>query len=50
MLGGKERLMNKDKDKEPEDTSEVEDKKFVSTDDLISKWYDSRGSGGWTGD
>ena len=28
----------------------AEPKDFVSTDELISKWYDSRGSGGWTGD
>jgi hypothetical protein len=50
MLGGKEHLMNS-KDKEPEETPEVEKpEKVASTDDLIAAWYRSRGSGGWTGD
>lgn len=50
MLGGKEHLM-KNKDEKPEESAEVEEpKKVVATNDLIQRWYDSRGSGGWTGD
>jgi hypothetical protein len=41
------------KDKEPQETPEVEEKKFVSTDDLISKWYSKptrNNTVKWTGD